>query len=141
MDVLSFTASAFAVVSLAVQAAESAKKLYEFWGAVKDAPDTIRGMASDLELLSDVLSRIALEAQSSAPGHTMIAALKNCNSKIQSITVQIEKFEPGFASKRSHVRKWSAIKTALKEGKLEKLLLAVEGVKTTLILAQQNFQG
>ena len=141
MDLLSSSASVFAVVSLAVQLAESAKKLHEFWGSIKDAPDTIRGIVSDLELLSDVLTRIALEAQSSRPDETMIAALKGCGVKLQIITAQVDKLEPGFASKNLSIRKWSAFKTALKSEKLEKMQLAVEGAKTTLMLAQQNFYG
>ena len=49
MEFLASTASAFAVVSLAVQLAESANKLYEFWASVKDAPDAIQDMVTDLE--------------------------------------------------------------------------------------------
>ena len=141
MELLASTASAFAIVSLAVQLAESANKLYEFWASVKDAPDAIQDMVTDLELLSSVLSRIALEAQSSTPDDTTTAVLKNCSVKLQSLTLQVDKLEPGFTLRSSTIRKWRAIKVVLRSGRLEKLLTTVEGIKTTLILAQQTFYG
>ena len=141
MDVLSTAASVAGVASIAVQLADSAKKLYDFWSSVKDAPDTIQRMTTDLQLLSDVLSRIALEAQSSRPDDTIVAHLRNCNVKLQSIVDLINKFEPGFASESFSIRKWSAVKAALKDEKLEKLLSAVESAKTTLIIVLQTSHG
>ena len=141
MEVLALTTSTFAVVSLALQLAQSTNKLYEFWASVKDAPDAIQDMTNDLELLSSVLSHIALEAQSSTPDDITTAVLKNCSVKLQSLTLQVDKLEPDFVSRSSTVRKWRAIKVVLKSGRLEKLLATVEGIKTTLILAQQTFYG
>jgi hypothetical protein len=42
MDGLSSGASILAVVSLAIQLADSVKKIYEFWESVQDAPEVIR---------------------------------------------------------------------------------------------------
>lgn len=45
MDGLSGAASVNAVVSLTVQLAESAKKLYDFWNLVDEAPDFVHEIA------------------------------------------------------------------------------------------------
>lgn len=55
MEGLSAAASGIAVVSIAVQLANSIKSLCEFWGSVQDAPDDIRAIVKELGLLSAVL--------------------------------------------------------------------------------------
>ncbi|MCJ1307305.1 hypothetical protein MMC25_000951 [Agyrium rufum] len=141
MEALGSTASAFAVVSLAVQLGENVRKLYEFWQSVKEAPENIQNIASDLELLSSVLSQIAHDVQNTIPDHTLIAVLNSCITKVTTISTLITAFEPGFASRKITTRKWSAVKAAFKQEKLEKLLVTLEGMKTTLILAQHKLQS
>lgn len=48
-----------AVVSIAVQLAENAKKIYDFWNSVKDAPASVRAVTEDVGLLMRVLSEDA----------------------------------------------------------------------------------
>lgn len=55
MEGLSSASAAFAVISLAVQLAESVKQLVEFWQAIEDAPGDVSELFSDLELLSAFL--------------------------------------------------------------------------------------
>ncbi len=63
MDGLSGAASVIAVVSFAIQLAESTKKLYDFWKSVDDAPDSVREIVADLKLLSTTLTEIAIHEQ------------------------------------------------------------------------------
>ena len=142
MDVLSSTASAFAVVSLAVQLASSIKKLYEFWDSVQAVPEDIYSIKADLELLSTVLSEIALEVQQhQLPDRTLIIALNQCTVKVRVLNTLIDKFEPGFASRSRCVRNWSMIRAIFKDKKLKKFHVILERLKTTLILVQQNYCG
>ena len=139
MDGLSSAASVIAVVSIAVQLADSIKKLCEFWGSVQEAPEEIQNMKADLEPLSAVLSEIALDVQQhQIPDDTSTTVLNQYRSKVGILNAIIEKIEPHFALKSCRARTWSAIRTALKKKRLKKLHMTLEGLKTTLILVQQN---
>jgi len=61
MDDLSAATSGIAVVSIAIQLADSVTKLHYFWGSVKDAPDEAPVSRKDLELLSTILGKIKRE--------------------------------------------------------------------------------
>ena len=138
MEGLSAAASGIAVVSVAIQLAESFKKLSDFWKAIKEAPEDIRAISVDLELLSSVLIQIAYETQHVEPDMTLIAALNGCCVKVKTLTTLLNGIEPGFASTSSRVRKWTAFKAVLKHGELMKFQEALERLKSTLLLVQQN---
>ena len=72
MEGLSATASGLAVVSVAVQLAESFKKLSDFWKSIKEAPDDIREISVELEVLSSVLIQIAFDTQHVEPDATLL---------------------------------------------------------------------
>lgn len=84
MESLGATGSVFAVVSLADQVAERIKQLYEFWSAVNEAPEKIRAIANDLNLLSSVIMQISNNYQNVAQDKTsgfdslMVDVLKAC---------------------------------------------------------------
>ena len=141
MDGLSAAASGIAVVSIAVQLAESFKKLHDFWKSIKEAPEDIRALSVDLEILSNVLIQIANETQHVEPDATLIAALNGCCVKIKELTRILNEIEPGFASTSARVRKWTAFKAVLKRGELIKFQEALESLKGTLLLVQQNQYG
>lgn len=67
MDGLSAAASVMAAMSLVFQLAHSTKTLFEFWESIQGAPEDVRKVKSDLELLSKVLDYIACEAQQQSP--------------------------------------------------------------------------
>lgn len=58
MEAISAAASGIAVASIAIQLADSMKKLVDFWESVQDAPNNIRSVLDDLRLLSRVLKDI-----------------------------------------------------------------------------------
>lgn len=138
MEGLSAAASSIAVVSLAVQLADSVKKLCNFWESIKEAPSDIKEISTDLELLSGVLTDIACEAQHVGPNATLLASLDACSFKVKRLVTLLNEIEPGFASTSSRVRKWTAFKAVLKSGKLTKLQEALERLNGTLLLVQQN---
>ena len=138
MDGLSAAASAMAVVSLAFQLADTAKRLCDFWSSIKDAPEDIRTIIADLELLTSVLAEMAFEAQHTGPDTTLAAVLQSCTGKLKSLTALTNNLEPGFSSRSTRVRKWTAIRFVLKSEKLTKFQEVLESLKSTLVLAQQN---
>ena len=138
MDALSSAASGMAVVSLAVQLAENIKKLCDFWNSIKDAPEDIREIAMELELLSSVLARIAYETQDPIPDASFVATLSGCSVKVKKLTALLNEMEPGFSSASLRARKWTAFKAVLKHGKLTKFQEGLDRLKATLLLVQQN---
>ena len=138
MEGLSAAASGIAVISVAVQLAESFKKLCDFWESMKGAPEDIRAISVDLEILSNVLIQIAHETQHVEPDATLIAALNGCYVKVKLLNTILNGIEPGFSSKKSHVRQWTAIKAVLKHGELVKFQVSLDRLKATLLVVQQN---
>ena len=138
MDGLSAAASGMAVVSLAFQLCESIKQLHDFWDSVKEASDDIQAIKEDLGLLSGVLAEMANEVQHSGPDQTLTRALKTCCDKVNKLTHITNELEPGFASRSLRIRKWTAFKAVLKSEKIHKFQKLLEGLKSTLILAQQS---
>ena len=138
MDGLSATASGMAVISLAFQLGESIKQLHDFWDSVKEAPDDIQTIKEDLGLLSSVLAEMSNEVQHSGPDQTLTRALKACCDKVNKLTRITNEMEPGFASRSLRMRKWTAFKAVFKSEKIHKFQKVLEGLKSTLILAQQS---
>ena len=141
MDGLSGAASGIAVVSIAIQLGDSIKKLCEFWASVKEAPDDVRAITADLQLLSSVLAGIASEEQRSGPDPTLTTILEACGDKVNKFTHITNGMEPGFASMSLRVRKWTAVKAVMKGEKIKKCRKLLEGLKITLMMAQLNYQG
>ena len=137
MDGLSAAASGMAVVSVAFQLGESLKHLHDFCDSVKEAPDDIHAIQEDLGLLSAVLAEMDNEVQESGPDQTLMRALlKDCRDKVNRLTNIINDMKPGFASRSLRIRKWTAFKAVLKSEKIHKFEKGLEGLKSTLMLAQ-----
>lgn len=128
---------ALGVVPLAVQLADTVKKLCEFWNSVKEAPKEIETATNYLKLLQSILCSIADEAQYTKPDTILTHALEDCHKKVDSLVSTLEDIEPGFASTKARTRKWTAVKTAFMDTKLKKFQDIVESLKSTILLAQQ----
>lgn len=134
MEGLSATANVVAIGSIIVQLADG-KKLHDFWYSVKDAPDNVGSIAGDLQNLSSILTEIKLEAQDQHA--SMEEALLKCIDGTKPLAAIVEDLEPGF-EKSSRTRKWSALRTSFKGKKIRKYQSSLEGMKGSLILAQQS---
>ena len=134
-------ASAIAVVSLAIQVADSVKQLYDFWKSVKEAPEDIQAITTDLELLQSIFSNIAHDAQHAEPDQVLTVVLQRCNSNVEKLVTILKAIEPGFASASLRARKWTAVKSVLMNSKLKKFQEIIERLKTSLLLVQQNHYG
>ena len=134
-------ASAFAVVSLALQLADSVKKLYDFWNSVREAPRDIQATTSDLKILPSILSSIAHDAQHTEPDEILTNALQSCNTEVATLVSILDIIQPGVASTRLRTQKWTAIKAVLMGAKLKKFQDIVGRLKTSLLLVQQTHYG
>jgi hypothetical protein len=121
MDGLSSGVSVLAVVSIAVQLADSIKRIYDFWNSVDDAPNSIRAVIGDLDLLVNVLSDAAASEQKLAGGGVTEAILSTCQERINDLLRITQDLESGLASGRRRVRKWVAVKSVFKEKKIRDL--------------------
>ncbi|CAL8585139.1 hypothetical protein XPA_010719 [Xanthoria parietina] len=137
MDGLFTAAGGLAVVSVTLQLVDGINKLHDFWNSITEAPEDIKDNLDDLRLLSSVLTQTAHHQQRNPPDRTLEDVLNVCHAKAQGIIILLEEIEPGFASRSSYVRRWTAVKATMKQGKLKKLEARLARLKSTLLLALQ----
>lgn len=138
MDGLSAAASAIAVVSLAVQIAESLRELCDFWDSIQEAPEDIRAILNDLRLLELVIGDIRRSGEVHSADAVTSLALESCSQKVFSLVVVVNDIEPGFRAASRRKRGWSSFKAALKGGKLKRFRDSLSETKLTLLLARQG---
>ena len=105
----------------------------------QDAPGDIRAIAAGLKVLLSVLDEILRETKQ--PSSLMEGVLSECIIMAKELLDMVQIFEEGFGSAKSHIRKWSAIKSAFKNDQLKKSQQLLESMKSTLLLAQQKHYG
>ncbi|KAF7945640.1 uncharacterized protein EAE97_004678 [Botrytis byssoidea] len=141
MEGLSSASAAFAVISLAVQLAESVKKLVEFWQAVEDAPGDICDLFDDLEFFSAALIQNQKKFAQHSP-YDLIAKriLTKCQKRIEQLSSKLSPTMAAFTSSSSRKRKWAALKITLKNEEIRKMrasvgesLVAVQMIKQDAI--------
>jgi hypothetical protein len=140
MEGLSAAASGIAVVSLAIQLAESIKELYEFWDSVKEAPKEIEAIVKELKLLSAVLDDIQLDQQINGIDPIIVDILDSCVSQVESLKAIVQKLEQQCQSSSRKVRQWAALKASFQKDRIGQFRASLQETKTTLILAQQRLQ-
>lgn len=138
MDGLSGAASVIAVASIAIQLADSIKKLCDFWESIKDAPEEIATLVQELKLLDLVLKKIHVNEEKFGADPTTTAVLNRCAEKVNTLVAAMDTFQPGFASKKWQVRTWNSFKVTLQSKKFHNFRLSLGEIKTTLILARQD---
>lgn len=62
LDLLSGIAdlTSIAVISLAAQLGKRLIDLYDFWGSIRDAPQEVADVLTDLKILSNILNELIL---------------------------------------------------------------------------------
>lgn len=85
MDGLYGAASVIGVVSLAIQLADSVKKLLNFWDSVQNAPDNVKAMAKGLRVLSVVLDNIETHQKLHGEDQTTTELLDSCRDHVTAL--------------------------------------------------------
>lgn len=138
MDGLSAGASGFAVVSIAIQLAESIKTFSEFIGSIREAPADIESILSELQILSSTLNDIQPYRSQCNANSTLKDVLENLQRKISAFMTLVNQYKPGLDSTSRRIRKWNAVKIAFNSKKFKKLRESLNETKITLILARQD---
>ncbi|TGO77295.1 hypothetical protein BELL_0114g00110 [Botrytis elliptica] len=138
MDGLSSASAVFAVVSVAVQLAETIHKLVDFWKAVEDAPDNIASIFRELGLLSKILTQSHELAQLHSFSDIFDEALKDCCSKILKLHSKVEDTRRNLNSSKLRKRKWAAWKIVLQKPEIDSLQKSISEAKTNILHIQVN---
>ena len=121
-------ASAFAVVSLAIQLVETGEKISKFLTSVQDAPNEVVKMGQTLDQLNSTLKQVSslLEQQyltlrlPGSPIHIM-NALQNCEKKIRTLDGVIQIAKTNMDHRNRLYRSWAAMKLVLKKEEIREM--------------------
>lgn len=143
MEALSGASSVLAVVSLAIQIADSVKKLSEFWSSIKNAPQSIQTITRDLELVSSAFEDIGTGPQndrSHSKDLTLcLDILQSCEQNVKRLCDLTDDLKLGLESKSRGTRLWSGVKATWREEMIRGIQETLRDLKITLILARQTF--
>ena len=117
----------------AIQLADSARKLHDFWQSVVDAPSHLKSIVDDLKLLENILRQISDSGNSSA---VLQDALLSCQKRIDALIADVICLEPAFTSNNPRTRKWTSVKAAWGSKGLERSQAFLDSAKSTLVLGQ-----
>lgn len=133
MEGLSSTYASFAVVSLAIQLAETIHRLVEFLNAAEDAPDNVAGIFNALRILSKALTQGHELAQRHSFSDTFDGALTNSSSKIPKLHSKVEKTISNLNSSKVHRRKRAAWKIVLNKTEIKSLQKSILDAESTIL--------
>lgn len=139
MDGLSGAASVIAVASIAVQLADSVKKLYDFWDSVKHGPQVVQTIKKDLRTLEAVLDEVAFEDhQGLYSTRATRLALETCRAHVESLENIVSPLQLNLTLGGRRSRHWVGLKAAFREDRMTKFRHTLQEAKVTLVLARQN---
>ena len=140
MSGLDVASGVFATVSIALQLAEMALNLHNFWRSLKDTPTHVRELATDLLVLQRVLHEIHAEEQllpgpsEALPTHE---PLLQCERYLRELQALADKLKIDI-SKGKVQRTWKSVKVVFHKENLDHFRANLESMKSTLILARQS---
>lgn len=145
MEVLGGVASVAGVTSLAIQVCEELKKAYDFWQSVKEAPDEIAHISTEIKILMTWLTIIANNYQRQRFSDQLnetaaIDTLSKCLETAQNMNNEVRDLEPGF-SRGVRSRRWASVKFVFRKNKNNKMMGEIERIKTHLIIVQNFHNG
>jgi hypothetical protein len=139
-EALGIVSSAFAVVSLAVQVAESIEKLKTFCSLIQGAPDDIRLAVDELETLSMVLEDVDRNVQQEVfldprVKTVVLRSYSLCKNSSDGLRTLVDSLQAGLAAGK----KRGCFKIALKKDMIEDFRKRLESAKATMLLANQVY--
>ena len=141
-EVIGVVASGISIGSLAIQIVSSIQQLLDFWSTVKDAPENVQALLQEINILGNLLSEIdgnEGEEHSSVIRQAITKATEYCQLALDKIDTVLRDLASGLYSTRGRIKHWTAVKTALKDKRLEKSLVRLERAKSLLNLAYQCY--
>lgn len=133
-EIFGAVASGIGIAGVAAQAIDGIQKLQIFCNDIRDAPEEIKYMADELEILLRTIANIETQIQrnaSTCQNLNPMAALHSIHQSVNSLNDVIQKLNLEIAHKRT----LGSIKTAWKKKALEAHFEKIEKSKTSLVLA------
>ena len=146
MEALGGAASVIGVASLAIELCKELRKIHDFWQSVKEAPDHIAHISTEINLFITWLAVIANNYQRQGfdhknPNHVAATdTLKVCLATVQDMNHGINDLE-GRLSTSLLSRRWASVKFVFRKDKRETLMKQIERMKSLLIIVQTCYIG
>ena len=140
MSGLEVLGGVFATVSIALQLADAARKLHDFWTSVQHSPKEMKDLLLDLKLLQRVLQDIHSEEAALPVPHEALPThepLKKCGTYLAEIEVLARKLQVDIG-KGKVKRTWQSVKVVFHNEDISRFKQNLESMKVTLILARQS---
>lgn len=130
-------ASAIGVAGVAAQFADGIRKLATFCRDVRSAPEDIQYAANELEILTNLLSRMEIDLrQRPFDGIADFSAvLKLCDLGSQQVSLLVVELGADIAKRRIN----GSLKAAWKRPDIDKHMVRLERAKSSLMLAQNAY--
>jgi hypothetical protein len=141
MAELGLAASGIGIASLALQVGDCIVRLKSFWGAVKDAPEEIRHLMEEIEMLTFVLGDQPKLADPAAPptpepaSFTSSRCLQLCKKAMEILNAVLMEVEGGIAKRK----KMGSVKAVLKRDVIEKMRERLVSAQGLLMLSNQIY--
>lgn len=143
-ELLSVTASSIAVVGLADLVIRAGKQVYQFLGAINDAPVEVESLGSsicDTILLVEDSKRYLEEVKqytlspSSASTTSLIKALPQFKSALATLEREMSALVVLIKRYKGTHRAWASVKFVFDERKIQRSLQKLETSKSSLVAA------
>lgn len=135
-EIFGAVASGAGLASLAIQLLESAHKLQNFYQACRNAPETVRDLAFELETMSLSLRHLERHRlEDDVDAELMIRCIRTCQSRTSRITALIRKMDRRLQS----LRGFGKLYAAFKEPEMDKMLEELEHAKSAMNLAYLSY--
>ncbi|KAG9756548.1 hypothetical protein KCU73_g4862, partial [Aureobasidium melanogenum] len=133
-EVFGAVASGIGIAGVAAQAVDGIRKLQAFCNDIRDAPEEIKYLTTELEILLGTIASIEAQIQRNSTlcgNMDPTPALRFVDQSVRSLNAVIEKLNGEIAQKRM----MGSMKMAWKKKVLESHLMKIERSKTSLSLA------
>jgi flagellar biosynthesis chaperone FliJ len=133
-EIFGAVASGIGIAGVAAQAIDGIRKLQTFCNDIRDAPEEIKYMTNELEILLGTIAGIEAQIQRNASicqNMNPTSALRFVEQSVRSLNAVIQELNAEIAQKR----KLGSLKMAWKKKVLDAHLSKIERSKTSLGLA------
>jgi hypothetical protein len=137
--VVGIIARGVSLASFALQLLESAVKLRRLWTDIKDAPEEVIDLLSEIEVLARILGTIK-DVHVPMPGNTTFDAVFNqCYTLCEQGARNLERLAKDLEKLITQKRSMGAFRVVLKKDVVADHRSRLERAKTSLLLAQQTY--
>jgi hypothetical protein len=139
MAALGVAASGIGIASLAIQVGDSILKLKSFWEAVKEAPEDIKHLIDEIEILSLVLSEIGKESDEGEEPPIASALASKCQELCRGGLGALQDVVHELGSEMKKRKRVGSVKAVLKKETVDKLKDRLRSAQLLLMLSNITY--